>query len=273
MGVQYYSSETDIAKHIYFKKDDFLQPLGEFHGSVEMIFMLEGVAEAHLNDKTYELRPGDIFFADSYEGHWYRHKTSSVLAYVLVLSREYLRDFYDLYSGQTLLTYMSNHEKNEKIFALVEEWYNEPEKTHIKDLGYANILISYFVEGYPLTKRTQKNNREEAIKHLLLYIQEHYLEDLTLAKVAKDLGYSVDYCSRLLKKYVGRNFREYINMLRVRQANALMADKSLDMTTLEILYKCGFQSAVTFYRAKKQFENEGKAMETYINQEENKEDS
>lgn len=140
MGVQYYSSETDIAKHIYFKKDDFLQPLGEFHGSVEMIFMLEGVAEAHLNDKTYELRPGDIFFADSYEGHWYRHKTSSVLAYVLVLSREYLRDFYDLYSGQTLLTYMSNHEKNEKIFALVEEWYNESEKTHIKDLGYSRLL-------------------------------------------------------------------------------------------------------------------------------------
>ena len=40
MGVQYYSGETDKAKYIYLKKDNLLQPLGEFHDSVEIIFML-----------------------------------------------------------------------------------------------------------------------------------------------------------------------------------------------------------------------------------------
>ncbi len=270
MGIQYYSGETDKAKYIYLKKDDILQPVGEFHDSVEMIFMLEGRAESHLNNKTYELNPGDVFFVDSYEGHWYRRKTPTVLAYVLVLSREYLRDFYDLYDGQTFLSYMSGNAINQKIFALIEEWYRESEKTHIKDLGYANVLFSYFIEGYALVKREQKNDREDLIKLLLLYLHEHYLENITLATVAKDLGYSVDYCSRVMKKHIGRDFREYINMLRIRKANALMADKSLDMTMLEILYKCGFQSAATFYRAKKRFENEGKATEVYINQEKNK---
>ena len=261
MSMQYYSGETDKAKYIYLKKDNILQPLGEFHDSVEMIFMLEGKAEAHLNKKCYELQPGDVFFVDSYEGHWYKRKTPTVLAYVLVLSREYLQNLYDLYADQTFMTYMSDKEKNKKIFSLIEEWYNEKEKTHIKNLGYSNVLFSYFIEGYPLVKRAQKNDREELIKRLLVYMHEHYLENITLSKVAKDLGYSVDHCSRIIKKYIGRDFREYINMLRIRKANALLEDKSLEMTTLEILYKCGFHSAATFYRAKKRFDSEGQAAE------------
>lgn len=267
MGIQYYSGETDKAKYIYLKRDYLLQPLGEFHDSVEIIFMLEGKAEAHLNDKTYVLDPGDIFFVDSYEGHWYKHLTSEVWAYVLVLSREYLQDFYDLYADQTFITYMSNRKQNKRVFELIEKWYKEVEKTHIKDLGYANVLFSYLIEAYPLTKRAQKNEREEFIKLLLLYMHEHYLENITLAKVAKDLGYSVDYCSRIIKKYIGRDFRDYINMLRIRKAQALMADKSLNMTTLEILYKCGFQSAATFYRAKKRFENETKTANICVKKE------
>ena len=184
-----------------------------------------------------------------------------VLAFVLVLSREYLEDFYELYANQTFMTYMSDKKKNQRIFELIERWYGETEKTHIKDLGYANLLFSYFIEEYSLTKRAHKNVREELIKVLLLYIHEHYLENITLAKVSKDLGYSVDYCSRIIKKYIGRDFRDYINMLRIRKAQALMLDKSLNMTTLEILYKCGFQSAATFYRAKKRFENEIKIID------------
>lgn len=261
MGVKYYSSETDKEKYIYFKKDFLLQPNSEFHDSVEMIFMLEGEAEAHLNGQTYLLTKGDVFFVDSYEGHWYKFITESVLAYVLVLSREYLRNFYELYSGQTFVTYMNDKEKNVRIFELIEKWFLEEEKTHIKDLGYANVLFSYFVESYPPVKRAQKNDKDEFIVKLLLYIHEHYLEDLNLNKVAKELGYSADHCSRVIKKYAGRDFREYVNMLRIKKANALLADKSVNMTTLEILYKCGFQSAATYYRAKKHFDNERKTAE------------
>ncbi len=266
MRVQYYSGETDGSKYIYLKKDDLLQPVGEFHDSIEIIFMLEGRAEGYLYDRAYVLEAGDIFFVDSYEGHWYKHLTEKLSAYVLVLSREYLQDFRDLYPNQTFMTYMSDKKLNEKIFALVSAWYEETDKMHIKDLGYADILFSYLSESYGLTKRTLKNDREEFIKVLLLYLHEHYLEDITLATVSKSLGYSVDYCSKVLKKSIGRSFREYINMLRIRKANALMTDKSLNMTTLEILYKCGFKSPTTFYRAKKRFESESLATNVYINQ-------
>lgn len=265
MNIQYYSGETDRAKYIYLKKDNLLQPIGEFHDSIEIIFMLEGKADGYLYDRAYLLEPGDIFFVDSYEGHCYKPLTEKLQAYVLVLSREYLQNFRELYPDQTFMTYMSDKKINEKIFRLVAAWYEETNKMHIKDLGYANILFSYLLENYALTKRTEKNDKEEFIKVLLLYLHEHYLEDITLNSVSKDLGYSADYCSKVLKKSIGRSFRDYINILRIRKANALMADKSLNMTTLEILYKCGFKSPTTFYRVKKRFESESLETSVYIN--------
>ncbi len=255
MGVKYYSGETDKAKYIYFKKDYILQPYGEFHDSIEMIFMLEGEAKSHLNDQTYNLKVGDIFFVDSYEGHRYEQVSESVLAYVLVLSREYLQSFFELYPGQTLMSLFNDTDRNKGVFELVDRWYNDQNKTHIKNLGYVNVLFSYLIDKYPLTKRNQKNERDQFIVQLLLYIHEHYLENITLNTVAKDLGYSKDHCSRTLKKYIGRDFREYVNLLRIKKANELMADTSVNLTTLEILYKCGFQSAATYYRAKKHFES------------------
>ena len=38
----------------------------------------------------------------------------------------------------------------------------------------------------------------------------------------------------------------------------MFADKSLKLTTLEILYRCGFNNSATYYRAKKKLEEEGR---------------
>ena len=92
------------------------------------------------------------------------------------------------------------------------------------------------------------------VKEMLAYIQEHYLEPIFLPTVAKAVGYSPDHCSKILQATMGMKFREYINFLRVKRAEEMFADKSLKLTTLEILYRCGFNNSATYYRAKKKLE-------------------
>ena len=252
---RYYSGKEDQPKQIYLKEDPTLVEMGEFHDSMEFIIVQEGRVEAFLDDESRILSEGCIFFADSYEGHCYKCLTEKVRAIVLVMSREYSKEFRELYPNLTFRTFMCDIEKNQRAIGLLREWMKESKESHIKNLGYANLFFSFLSEAYPLERvRERKDNC--FVKELLEYIHNNYLEDLTLSKVAKKLGYSADYCSKVLKKYVGRNFRDYLNMLRVRRANELFADKSLNMTSLEILYKCGFNSAPTFYRAKKKFQNE-----------------
>ena len=52
------------------------------------------------------------------------------------------------------------------------------------------------------------------------------------------------------------SFRDYLNFLRLKKAGEYFSLKDTNkFTTLEIIYKCGFNSAATFYRAQKAIKN------------------
>lgn len=99
-------------------------------------------------------------------------------------------------------------------------------------------------------------NSDGVIKLLLEWVDAHYLDDdITMRSVAKRLGYSVGYCSEIFRSATKMNFRDYINVKRLKRANELFVDKTLNLTTLEILYQCGFKCSSTYYRVKKRLEN------------------
>ena len=70
--------------------------------------------------------------------------------------------------------------------------------------------------------------------------------------LSKMLGYTKEYCSKIFSEVVGMSFRDYLNFLRLKKAKEYLAlKKSTKQTTTEIIYKCGFNSTATFYRALK----------------------
>ena len=127
---------------------------------------------------------------------------------------------------------------------------NKENRTTLYNYGCTDILFSMLVERYPLIKK-QDSKADTAIKEFLMYIHQHYQEDITLNSMAHDLGYTVEYCSRVLKKALNVNFRTYVNTLRLRKAKELEADNPQKLTQSEILYKCGFNSPATYFRVKK----------------------
>ncbi len=112
--------------------------------------------------------------------------------------------------------------------------------------------------GGKLIELEKYRNGKALVKDMLNYIQMHYLENITMNMVARAVGYSPDYCSRVLRSEMGLSFRDYINLLRLKRAEEMFADKSLRLTTLEILYRCGFNNSATYYRAKKKLEAVGR---------------
>ena len=119
------------------------------------------------------------------------------------------------------------------------------------NVGYCNLLLSKIVKNYDLEMREEKKNKSVSVK-LLKYINDHYVEDISLTLVAQKIGYSKEYCSKIFSEVVGMSFRDYLNFLRMRKANEYFSlKKENKMTTTEIVYKCGFNSTATFYRAQK----------------------
>lgn len=113
------------------------------------------------------------------------------------------------------------------------------------------------LSGGKVIELEKYRNGKALVKEILNYIQEHCLEKITLTAVAQAVGYSSDHCSKVLRTATGLSFRDYINLLRLKKAEEMFADKSLKLTTLEILYRCGFNNSATYYRAKKKLQKEG----------------
>ena len=255
-----YYYDADISSTRYLKEDPILDTFPHFHDSVEFIFIKKGSAICHLENKKKLLEVGDIFFAESYETHYYETTNDDFSAIVLVVSREYLQTFRTLYPGLSFETFLTDKEKNKEIFQIMEDWLKRGTNLQILNYTCVSALFTTLVERYPLIER-DFNQGDVLLKDLLRYIHLHYLEDITVISMAHELGYSPEYCSKVLKKVLKNGVRAYINSLRLKKANELMNDKSLNLSQLEILYQCGFTNPSTYYRVKKQFENNDFSME------------
>lgn len=248
-----YFSDADLERQIYLKEEIVLSDVGHFHDSVEFVFLLEGEIEARRLGEVRRLHAGEIFFADSFEYHCYKKCTPNIRTVVLVLSREYTKVFADSYRGRKFPAYMCDVAANRDVFGMIRHWLTEEgeQKTYLCNLGYSNLLFSKLVRCYPLVAVEEGKDKRVTVK-ALRYINEHFAEDISLVSVAKEIGYTKEYCSKIFHDIVGIRFRDYLNLLRLRNAKEYFADqKRTGLTTLEIIYKCGFNSSATFYRAQK----------------------
>ncbi len=255
MKYGYYLRDADQMKQIYLSEDIYMSEQAEFHDSIEFIFVLEGEILAKIGEESETLSAGMICFVNSYENHCYKPLTERTNAYVLVLSREYTRTFQELYDGMFFNTFMLNTKRNESLFDLMRTWIGIEEKTYLKNLAYANLLFATLIDKYGLV-RHKRMQSDAVVKRILTYIHEHYLEVITMKSMSESIGYSADYCARVMKK-LNYDFKTYVFLLRFRKVRELTADSTLQYTVKEIVAKCGFGTMSTFYRAKKKMEEKG----------------
>lgn len=133
-----------------------------------------------------------------------------------------------------------------------EEWSALSEKNtdlfSKKSALYA--LASKAVQGG--TTAIEKRTDFDPMCKMMLYIQSHYRENVTLHDLARHMGYSYNYASHLFRQYFSTGFCEMINMHRLDEAARLLKQPSFSIT--EIAGQTGFSTIRTFNTAfKKRF--------------------
>ena len=89
------------------------------------------------------------------------------------------------------------------------------------------------------------------IHRVIRYMEQHVSEELSLEQLAHRFGISNCYLSRCFKRYTGKNFVMYRNLLRVEQAIALLQNTTRSVS--EIAFNCGFQDIRTCNRVFRQY--------------------
>ena len=79
---------------------------------------------------------------------------------------------------------------------------------------------------------------------IVRYIQDHFCEDLSIASLSEQFGFSPNYISNLLKQELGISYNKYISQLRMNRAKELLI--STNQSVKEITSACGYYSQSHF---------------------------
>lgn len=157
-----------------------------------------------------------------------------------------------LRSGQLLLTHeITNDTLSDKLSGLLEQIIllnagdfniHRQIETRILLLQILGLLAEHGLLLTPTISDNQMNIQRE----LLAYIQEHYMEKLSLLDLANQFHLSEKYISRYFKEHFQLTFTSYTNHLRLTCARKLLETTKLPIT--EIALRSGFSNISYFIR-------------------------
>ena len=215
-----------------------------FHSHIEIYVITDGEMEVIINNQKHTLRKGEMSVALSYDTHGYRTPESAKAIYIIIPT-SFCGEFLPLLSNRHTSspfiddpkTYNTVLDALEHIVAGVNDFSKQ---------GYVYIILGAILDK--LSEEEQQKKQESIFSpEILIYINDHFREELTLSSLATEFGYNPSYLSRTFHQTFGISFGKYLTMLRLREFILLM--RSNDKSITEAAFECGFGSMRSFYRA------------------------
>ncbi|WP_229750488.1 helix-turn-helix domain-containing protein [Paenibacillus nasutitermitis] len=247
------------------RKGHFSMTANHFHPHYEVYYLCEGERMYFVKDRSYRVKAGDLVFI----GRQVLHKTSDTgipdhERIVISLRHEWLER---AYPGETaLLTEPFTREC--PVVSLPARQFPELKRIisgimkemREQEAGYAVRLRHAMVELLLMAARAPGRNdegpavtgEEDSPMHVRMikvvqYLNDHYAEPLSLTGVAQQFDISSYYLSRIFKSATGFAFTEYMNLLRLKEAQRLLRESGLQIT--EIALRTGFDNFSHFGKA------------------------
>ncbi len=232
-----------------------------WHEFCELEYIVSGAGIQILNGIKYKIEKGSLYFLTPRDFHEIiAFKEEPIELYNVKLSETIIRRdiyqnlFINDYENITVIT-GQDHLLMENNFNILFDEYNN-------NRLFSNIILANMLEQILITiirKRNSVNDKKIKLKHdyqehpvykSLIYMQNHFHDDLTLEQIASQSHISVNYFSELFHKTVGCSFQNYLQNLRLRNALVLLINSGL--TATEVCEKSGFNSYAHFSRLFKQ---------------------
>lgn len=232
------------------------------HGEIEMILMLTGSKDFYIYDKKITISAGDIIFVNGN----IPHKTETPIGSSCVLmqfrtsSQSDDNDGFRLENiGAFTDTAYCVFERNSEINTALADCIQKICREHSeKKRSYETFIKSYICEVMAILYRNEIlsdfgdwQKRVLPLKDVLEYIDRHHSEHISLAEISKISGFHSSYFCKYFKNILGVSFVEYLNLVRLNKAKALMKNTAKSIT--EISYQTGFSSVSYFIKTFKKY--------------------
>lgn len=230
-----------------------------YHNYFEVLYLNSGKCRFLLKDTVYQLEKGDLVFVSPGELHhslFYANSTCELI--MIYFKKEYLnQNLFDEQIGgkqhsMGLHSFMGSVPSlyQEDFLALLSRMFSE--SSHIDE--YSDAFMScYLQELLLMLMRHSVMNEEEPdllnardvdILTATKYIYKNFQKPLTLEEVSGVASLSPTYFSKKFKLITGMGFKEYLNYVRLRHAQAALL--TTNNTITDIAFEYGFNDSNYF---------------------------
>ena len=154
---------------------------------------------------------------------------------------------------QRFLLFRFGSELQKRLFGKLNDIYQlapktDPMRNLVIHQKFIEFLILLFLnqDANIYSNEAKMSSSESKVYAVASYIHAHYQDDLSLEGLAQQFGISSSYLSHRFKDVTGFSVTDYVQMTRIRNAQALLINTKIPIT--EISEPCGFNCFSQFNR-------------------------
>lgn len=244
-----------------------------YHEFLELLYLTKGEMMIWLNDKPFRFCQGELIIINSNESHRLESLAEESLYYVIKFTPKLLCTFQQTpKETKYILPFLAEQSEQPRVYgkgfadsagipALIEDAVNEWNEMGI---GYelalkADVLkiircVVGFLSQQGINVKTSAaaGNIQQMISTILEYINENFIT-AGEKDVADRFNISYSYFSRSFKQVMNMSFKEYINYLKINEAQRLLLTTGKSIA--EISLDLGFSSSSHFINVFKKHKN------------------
>lgn len=273
------SLNTQTEEHIFFPNDQFhynllvpvseIQFLGDvpwhWHTEFEFGYVLEGEILYKTNRYEYILKKGDGIFINSGVPHFLHvitpYKDSKVQTQFFdssflvgnsdsFLDSKYVVPVIEQKQLDCIPFYYEKEEDRSTLKQIADAARMGLEKKAFYELRLRNLFADIWEIIYSqaasqtLSQTSQNALEDERIKQLLLFVQKHYAEKLTVRQISDCIPISERECYRIFQSNLGISPVEFLLSIRLKRALELLINTKKSI--VEIALETGFGNSSYF---------------------------
>jgi AraC-like DNA-binding protein/mannose-6-phosphate isomerase-like protein (cupin superfamily) len=239
---------TCVYRNVYYAN--------HLHKGFEFVFVMEGELVANVSGVPYRVRAGEALLISPFQIHSFERECQS-LCYIVVFSGHWVERFAKLMTNKTPKTplYCPDPRAEQYVRSVLlpsvlpeEAYVRCPAPDPLSAKGALYAICADFLKRCELCDRSERET--EWLAEALVYIESNFTSDLSLASMAKAIGYDYEYLSRAFNRAMGVGFKALVNQYRCERAQYLIENTEDSLT--DIALASGFQSVRTFNRVFKE---------------------
>ena len=222
-----------------------------WHPEIELTLILEGEILYQVNDNSCLLKAGEGLFCNTNVLHAGRHGNSADCSYLSVTFHPRLLYGYNnsLMQNRYMEGILRDPELASIHFKPEVDWQKKvleqirkiqrlsADKAEASELKIQIALMEIWLLIYehvePGAEEQSGQDRDtERIRCIMVYIQEHYAEKITLEELAEQIHLCRSESCRLFKRYMNASIFDYLLDYRVERSLPILRDDRLDVTQI-----------------------------------------